>query len=157
MVKGDVTNVTDFGIFLEIEKGIEGLIHISELSDERVEDIRNFTGVGDELEAKIIHLDPRERKIGLSIKAMRKDLEKADMDAFLSQKEEPHRVEEDWKQELRDLSKTLDLPDAQRKASEPSGTLQKPASAPAEADPGSEEAPTEEDGGSEEEEEKPKG
>ncbi len=157
MVKGNVTNVTDFGIFLEIEKGIEGLIHISELSDERVEDIRNFTGVGDELEAKIIHLDPRERKIGLSIKAMRKDLEKADMDAFLSQKEEPYRVEEDWKQELRDLSKTLDLPDAQRKASEPSSSVQEPASDPAETDPGSEEAPEEEAGGSEEEEEKPKG
>ncbi len=114
-VKGHVTNVTDFGVFLEIERGIEGLIHISELSDERVEDIRSFASVGDELEAKIIHLDPRERKIGLSIKAMKKDQEKADMDAFLSQKEtETIRVEGDWKQELRDLSKTLDLPDADR-------------------------------------------
>jgi len=120
VVRGAVTNVTDFGVFLEIEKGIEGLIHISELSDERVEDIRTFTGVGNELEAKIIHLDPRERKIGLSIKAMKKDLEKADMDAFLSQKEEPHRAEEDWKQELRDLSRTLDLPDANRMTSEAS-------------------------------------
>jgi small subunit ribosomal protein S1 len=109
------------GIFLEIEKGIEGLIHISELSDERVEDIRNFTAVGNQLEAKIIHLDPRERKIGLSIKALKKDQEKADMDAFLSQKKEPHRVEEDWKQELRDLSRTLDLPDADRLAFRASG------------------------------------
>jgi predicted RNA-binding protein with RPS1 domain len=125
LVKGKVTNVTDFGIFLEIEKGIEGLIHISELSDERVEDIRSFTEVGEELEAKIIHLDPRERKIGLSIKAMKRDQEKADMDAFLSQREEPYRVEEDWKQELRDLSRTLDLPDADRRSSAPSGGKQK--------------------------------
>ena len=76
----------------------------------------------------------------MSIKAMRKDLEKADMDAFLSQKEEPYRVEEDWKQELRDLSKTLDLPNVQRKASEPSRSVKKPASTAAETDPGSEEA-----------------
>jgi small subunit ribosomal protein S1 len=135
LVKGSVTNVTDFGIFLEIEKGIEGLIHISELSDDRVEDIRNFTAVGDDLEAKIIHLDSRERKIGLSIKALRKDQEKADMDAFLSQKEEPYRVEEDWKQELRDLSKTLDLPDADRPESEESGEKKLSVSEGAAADP----------------------
>ncbi len=155
-VKGNVTNVTDFGIFLEIEKGIEGLIHISELSDERVEDIRNFTGVGDELEAKIIHLDSRERKIGLSIKALKKDMEKADMDAFLSQKEEPYRVEEDWKQELRDLSKTLDLPDAETAGSEPpaeaSASTQETGPPAAET----EEVPTEDSGGSGEEE-KPEG
>ncbi len=146
LVKGKVTNVTDFGVFLEIERGIEGLIHISELSDERVEDIRNFSVVGDELEAKIIHLDPRERKIGLSIKALKKDMEKADMDAFLAQKEEPYRVEEDWKQELRDLSKTLDLPDADREASEPSGAAKGAPSEPTEATtPESAETPTEEE------------
>ncbi len=115
LVKGNVTNVTDFGVFLEIEKGIEGLIHISELSDDRIEDIRIFSTVGELLEAKIIHLDSRERKIGLSIKALKVAQEKADMDAFLSQKEEDAaHVEEDWKQELRDLSKTLDLPDADK-------------------------------------------
>ena len=132
VLRGAVTNVTDFGVFLEIEKGIEGLIHISELSDDRVEDIRTFTGIGNELEAKIIHLDSRERKIGLSIKAMKKDLEKADMDAFLSQKEEPHRAEEDWKQELRDLSRTLDLPDANRMTAEASKGKPEAVSQPAE-------------------------
>ena len=110
-----------FNHFLEIEKGIEGLIHISELSDERVEDIRIFSTIGEMLEAKIIHLDSRERKIGLSIKALKKAQEKADMDAFLSQKEEDGiRTEEDWKQELRDLSKTLDLPDADQAEEETS-------------------------------------
>ncbi len=104
-VQGQITNITDFGVFLEIEKGIEGLIHISELSEERVEDIRTFAAVGDPLEAKIIHLDSRERKIGLSIKALKKAQEKAAMDAFLSQKEETIvPAEEDWKQDLRDLS-----------------------------------------------------
>lgn len=147
LVKGNVTNVTDFGIFLEIERGIEGLIHISELSDERVEDIRSFTQVGEELEAKIIHLDPRERKIGLSIKAMKRDQEKADMDAFLSQREEPYRVEEDWKQELRDLSRTLDLPDADRRISAPSSGKQKPSPTSPATDRGTTKAPAGGDAG----------
>jgi len=118
LVSGNITNVTDFGVFLEIEKGIEGLVHISELSEERVEDIRNFANVGDMLEAKIIHLDPRERKIGLSIKALKKAQEKAAMDAFLSQKEEVIvSSEEGWKEDLRDLSKSWGHPDWDQDAS----------------------------------------
>lgn len=110
LVKGRVTNITDFGIFLELEQGIEGLIHISELSDEKIKDIRSFAAVGDSLETEIIHLDPRERKIGLSIKALKRAQEKAAMDAYLSQKEdEQPRSQEDWKQGLRDLSRTLEL------------------------------------------------
>jgi small subunit ribosomal protein S1 len=116
VVKGQITNITDFGVFLEIEKGIEGLIHISELSEERVEDIRTFASVGDPLETKIIHLDPRERKIGLSIKALKKAQEKAAMDAFLSQKEETIvHTEENWKQDLRDLSRTWSLEEEKKK------------------------------------------
>jgi small subunit ribosomal protein S1 len=109
-VSGKVTNVTDFGIFLEIEEGIEGLIHISEISDEKVENIRAFAKPDDLLEAEIIHIDPRDRKIGLSIRALKHSQDKAAMDAFISQKsEEKPAVEEDWKQELRDFSKTLNL------------------------------------------------
>ena len=109
-VKGKVTNVTDFGIFLEIEEGIEGLIHISEISDEKVESIRSFAKVEDILETEIIHIDTRDRKIGLSIRALKHSQDKAAMDAFLSQKnEEKPVVEDDWKQELRDFSKTLVL------------------------------------------------
>jgi small subunit ribosomal protein S1 len=118
-VKGQITNITDFGVFLEIEKGIEGLIHISELSEERVEDIRTFASVGDPLETKIIHLDPRERKIGLSIKALKKAQEKAAMDAFLSQKEETIvHAEENWKQDLRDLSLSWSREDKKKEGQE---------------------------------------
>jgi len=118
LVSGKITNVTDFGVFLEIEQGIEGLIHISELSEERVEDIRNFANLGDLLEAKIIHLDLRERKIGLSIKALKKAQEKAAMDAFLSRKEEVIvSSEEDWKEDLLDLSKSWGVPDSDQNTS----------------------------------------
>ena len=83
-VQGKVTNVTDFGIFVEFEPGIEGLIHISEVSQQKIKDIHMFAKVGENLTAEIISLDPAERKIGLSIKAFERSAEKADMDAFLA-------------------------------------------------------------------------
>jgi small subunit ribosomal protein S1 len=68
MIKGKVTNVTKFGAFVEIEAGIEGLVHISELSHERVEKATEVTKVGDEIQAVVINVDPKRHKIGLSIK-----------------------------------------------------------------------------------------
>ena len=68
MIKGKVTNVTKFGAFVEIEPGIEGLVHISELSNQRVEKASEVTKAGDEIEAVVINVDPKKHKIGLSIK-----------------------------------------------------------------------------------------
>ncbi|MEJ5377986.1 MAG: 30S ribosomal protein S1 [bacterium] len=83
-VRGKVTSVTDFGVFLEIEEGIEGLIHISELKKEKVKSASEVCKEGDELEALVIHLDPRERKIGLSLKALQRREEEADVRGYLS-------------------------------------------------------------------------
>lgn len=68
LVKGKVTNVTKFGAFVEIEPGIEGLVHISELSHQRVEKASEVTKVGDEIQTVVINVDPKKHKIGLSIK-----------------------------------------------------------------------------------------
>jgi small subunit ribosomal protein S1 len=68
MIKGKVTNVTKFGAFVEIEPGIEGLVHISELSNQRVEKASEVTKAGDEIQAVVINVDPKKHKIGLSIK-----------------------------------------------------------------------------------------
>ncbi len=68
MVKGKVTNVTKFGAFVEIEPGIEGLVHISELSHERVEKTGDVAKVGDEVQAVVINVDSKKHKIGLSLK-----------------------------------------------------------------------------------------
>jgi len=69
MVKGTVMKLTSFGAFVELEQGIDGLIHISQLSDERVEKVKDILKVGDELEARVIKIDQAERRIGLSLKA----------------------------------------------------------------------------------------
>lgn len=67
-VTGKVTNITDFGIFVELEDGIEGLVHISELSSKRVKTSSELFSVGDTVSAIIKNVDPKSRKIRLSIK-----------------------------------------------------------------------------------------
>ena len=68
-VKAKVVRLTDFGAFVELEDGVEGLLHISELSHERVARPEDVVSVGNELTLKIIKLDPDERKLGLSLRA----------------------------------------------------------------------------------------
>ncbi len=67
-VTGKVTSVTDFGVFLEIEEGIEGMIHVSELSRERVNSPSDFTKVGETLSAVVLKVNKKDKKIALSIK-----------------------------------------------------------------------------------------
>jgi small subunit ribosomal protein S1 len=69
-VQGKVIRTTDFGAFVELEDGVEGLLHVSELSHERVNKPEDIVQVGQELILKVIKLDPEERKIGLSLRAI---------------------------------------------------------------------------------------
>jgi small subunit ribosomal protein S1 len=68
VVKGTVTKITNFGVFVGLEDGLEGLLHISELSEDKVENAEEIVKVGDPLEVKILRVDTEERKIGLSKK-----------------------------------------------------------------------------------------
>lgn len=82
-IKGKVTSITDFGIFLEIEEGIEGLVHVSELAQEKLASTKDFAAVGDELEAVVLNVDTVEKKVALSIKALQSAIEKAEMASYL--------------------------------------------------------------------------
>jgi small subunit ribosomal protein S1 len=68
VVKGHVTKIANFGVFVELEPGLEGLLHISEISDQKVEKPEDQLKVGQELDVKILRVDGEERKIGLSLK-----------------------------------------------------------------------------------------
>ena len=83
IVRGKATSVTDFGVFLEIEEGIEGLIHVSELSQEKVESPKDIANVGDEFEAAVLNVDTVDRKIALSVKQLNSHKEKAEVQEFL--------------------------------------------------------------------------
>jgi small subunit ribosomal protein S1 len=83
LVTGKVTSLTDFGVFVELEEGIEGLIHVSELSREKVASAKEFAAVGDTLEAVVLSCDPKERRISLSIKSMHVATEKAEFEQYM--------------------------------------------------------------------------
>jgi small subunit ribosomal protein S1 len=68
VVRGKVTKITNFGVFVELEQDLEGLLHISELADHKVENPQDVVKAGDEVDVKILRVDRADRKIGLSLK-----------------------------------------------------------------------------------------
>jgi small subunit ribosomal protein S1 len=82
IVEVKVLKVLDFGAFVELEKGVEGLIHVSEMSEERVEDPRQILKPGQQIKAEIITVDTTERKIGLSMRAAQRQEEIADAQGY---------------------------------------------------------------------------
>ena len=69
-VKGKVSKIASFGAFVELEDGVDGLVHISQISDQRIEKVKDALDVGQEVEARVVKVDRGERRIGLSIRAM---------------------------------------------------------------------------------------
>jgi small subunit ribosomal protein S1 len=67
-VRGKVTKLTNFGVFVELEPGLEGLLHISELSDNKIESPEDVVKVGDDVDVKVLRVDQKDRKIGLSMR-----------------------------------------------------------------------------------------
>ncbi len=96
VVRGKIVNITSFGAFTKLEEGIEGLIHISELAYRRIEKPEEIVSVGQELDLKVINLSPKDRRIGLSLKAAIAEQERAtsppEEKAEYIQKERPSRT-----------------------------------------------------------------
>ena len=70
VVKGKVSKIASFGAFIELEEGVDGLVHISQISDQHVEKVKDALDVGQEVEARVVKVDRGERRIGLSIRAV---------------------------------------------------------------------------------------
>lgn len=81
VVTGKVSKITAFGAFVELSNKIDGLIHISQLSRDRVEKVKDVLKIGDEVEARVIKVDTDERRIGLSIKAVTENFTDEDLKA----------------------------------------------------------------------------
>ncbi|MGB8467550.1 MAG: S1 RNA-binding domain-containing protein, partial [Candidatus Babeliales bacterium] len=70
-IKGKISSIADYGFFVEIQKGVEGLVHISEVSwTDRIDDLRKYFKVGDEVEALVVSVDKENRRMSLSIKQL---------------------------------------------------------------------------------------
>ncbi|MDR1124573.1 MAG: 30S ribosomal protein S1 [Deltaproteobacteria bacterium] len=74
-VTGTITNITDFGLFVEVQEGIEGLVHVSEISSKKIKSPSELFKEGDQIEAKVIHVSAEERRLGLSIKQLKEESE----------------------------------------------------------------------------------
>ena len=100
VVSGKVARMTDFGAFVELEKGIDALLHVSQISRDHVNKPADVLEVGQEIEAKIVDLDVDSHKISLSMKALseperKEDLDVADVDIEAVGKAEAERVDEE--------------------------------------------------------------
>jgi small subunit ribosomal protein S1 len=84
VVSGPITNVTDFGLFVELEEGIEGLVHVSEISKEKIKSPVGQFKPGDKITAKVINISPKDRKIGLSVKKVEEQDDRSNYDEYLS-------------------------------------------------------------------------
>jgi len=85
IVEGEVVNLTNFGAFVRLEEGVEGLIHISELDEKHVEMPSEIVSEGEVLKLKVLNVDPIERRIGLSLRAYKTDQERASIERYLQE------------------------------------------------------------------------
>ena len=102
-ISGTITNVTEFGIFVELEEGIEGLVHVSEISKEKIKTPVGQYHVGDSLNAKVININTEERRIGLSIKQLEMEDDQAVLEDYVNQmKPAPSSLGEILKENLQE-------------------------------------------------------
>jgi small subunit ribosomal protein S1 len=88
VVEGEITNVTDFGIFVKLEEGIEGLVHVSEIPKDKIGDPVQHYKVGDTLKAIVINVSAKDRKIGLSVKTLEDEGEAASVEQIKKEQAE---------------------------------------------------------------------
>jgi small subunit ribosomal protein S1 len=79
-----VTNLTDFGVFVEIEEGIEGLVHVSEISTAKIQTPIGKFSIGDVITAKVMNINSQERRIGLSIKRLEIESEQSLLSEYVN-------------------------------------------------------------------------
>lgn len=115
-VEGIVSKVTNFGAFIKLPMGIEGLVHISELADQEVSKVEDILKVGDSKEFRIIKVSPEERKLGLSLRSPREHIEKRSQHSNVAQQGEqahskrPARDKEREKKVHQEMSLVADQP-----------------------------------------------
>ncbi len=90
-ITGEVVRVLDFGVFVRVGEGVEGLIHVSQLSTEHVDKPSSLHQVGDVVEAEVVNVDLQERKIGLSIRALKRSEEREELETYLKREKEAGR------------------------------------------------------------------
>ncbi len=145
VVEGNITNVTDFGVFVQLEEGIEGLVHVSEISKDKVNTPVGLYNVGDNLKIMVINVSAKDRKIGLSIKALEEGSDQGSFEDFKKkQASGPSTIGDLLKEELENKEVNGQEPETQSaEATEETAPEVEDASeaAPVEAAPEAEDTP----------------
>ncbi|MEA1961951.1 MAG: bifunctional 4-hydroxy-3-methylbut-2-enyl diphosphate reductase/30S ribosomal protein S1 [Bacillota bacterium] len=88
VIEGTVVRIAPFGAFVEIEPGVDGLVHISQLADRRVEKPQDVVSVDEKVSVKILSIDPEEKRIGLSIKEAKENVKEVEVQEYLDNQEQ---------------------------------------------------------------------
>ncbi|MGI6113605.1 MAG: 30S ribosomal protein S1, partial [Mahellales bacterium] len=108
-IKGKIVKITSFGAFAELEEGVDGLIHISQISNKRINKVSDVLRVGQEIEAKILEIKPEDKRISLSIKELLPNEEKDyDNERKVEGEQKTQYVKEDMKVTIGELFKDAD-------------------------------------------------
>ncbi|MEK6704434.1 MAG: 30S ribosomal protein S1 [Bdellovibrionota bacterium] len=110
-VDGTITKLTDFGAFVEIEEGVEGLIYVSEIADHRIEKPSDVLKVGDKVRTEILSIEPKERRISLSIKQLGRTEERANYDAYVGERSKKTSMGDVLGDKLKDALKNTSTKD----------------------------------------------
>ena len=130
---GTVTKITNFGVFVELEAGLEGLLHISELADHKVDNPEDVVNVGQKVEVRVIKIDPEERKIGLTLIQAHFDVEEEGAETEARPAPTPTPALGTLATQLKDLGQRMSEREATDDPVEPTAEAEAPAEAPAEA------------------------
>lgn len=104
LVKIRIVRIADFGVFVEITPGIEGIVFLSELDEKKIENTAEAFSVGEERNAKIIKMNPREKKISLSFRLAQLEMEKLEYQKFLSTQDKRHTLGDVMRDQLKNIS-----------------------------------------------------
>lgn len=122
IIKGKVAKITNFGAFVELEKDLEGLLHISELADHKVDKPQDVVKVGDEIEVKILKVDTDARKIGLSLRRVQWAAEEQEKEPVQQKPAGPEKVLSDA--DVKQITKARRKKDAEEKDDQSNQQLQ---------------------------------
>jgi len=103
LVKARIVRIVDFGVFVEITPGIEGVVFLSELDEKKIDNAREAFSVGEERNAKIIKLNPREKKISLSFRMAQLEMQKLEYQKFISGQDQRHTLGDIMRDQLKNF------------------------------------------------------
>ncbi len=99
-----IVRIVDFGVFVEITPGIEGVVFLSELDEKKIDNAKEAFSVGEERNAKIIKMNPREKKISLSFRLAQLELQKMEYQKFISGQDQRMTFGDIMRDQLKNLS-----------------------------------------------------